>query len=155
MPRRELKQRLSESRAKRIFALPNRWSSESHQACLNQRSTAEGKVNGRVVTEVGVANVSCFNRARALLACYRRDARRLNNHNTAERMATKFGHSDNLITLSLSLSLSGARLYKRDNNTSYFTRGSPASIYDFSCVHAREVGLFFCPRRTTAAGDKH
>ena len=50
MPRRELKQRLSESRAKRIFALPNRWSSESHQACLN----------GRVVTEVGVANVSDF-----------------------------------------------------------------------------------------------
>ena len=74
--RRELKQRLSESRAKRwssesrsklvcilpsrdrvrgtqiVWALPNRWSSESHQACLN----------GRVVTEVGEANVSCFDR---------------------------------------------------------------------------------------------
>ena len=89
MPRRELKQRVSESRAKRFFALPNRWSSESHQACLN----------GQVVTEVGVANVSCFNRARALLAW-------LNNHNTAKKNGYFLGHSDNLITLSLSLSLS-------------------------------------------------
>ena len=111
----ELKQRLSESRAKRVWTLPS---------------------------------VSCFNRARALLACYQRDARRLNNHNTAKRMTETFGHSDYLITLSLSLSLSGARL----NNTYYFTRGSPASIYGFSCIHTREVGLFFCPRRTTAAG---
>ena len=68
-------------------------------------------------------------------------------------MTETFGHSDNLITLSLSLSQ--ALAYIRDNNTSYFTRGSPALIYGFSCVHAREVGLFFCPRRTTAAGDKH
>ena len=87
-------------------------SSESHQACLNQRSTAEGKVNGRVVTEVGVANVSCFNRARALLACYQRDARMLNNHNTAKKNGHFLGHSDNLITLSLSLSQ--ALAYKRD-----------------------------------------
>jgi len=72
---RELKQRLSESRAKRVWTLPS---------------------------------VSCFNRARALLACYRRDARRLNDHNTAKRMAIKFGHSDNLITLSQALA------YKRD-----------------------------------------
>lgn len=43
---RELKQRISESRAKRIFVLPNRWSSESHQACLN----------GRVANEDGKAN---------------------------------------------------------------------------------------------------
>ena len=64
---------------------------------------------------------------------------------------TKFGGLENLITLSLSLSLSlsGARL---DSNTSYFVRGSPALIYGFSCVHAREVGLFFCPRQTIAAG---
>ena len=108
--RRELKQRLSESRAKRwssesrsklvcilpsrdrvrgtqiVWALPNRWSSESHQACLN----------GRVVTEVGEANVSCFDR-------------RSNIVNGAKRMAETFGHSKDLITLSLSLSLSGAR----------------------------------------------
>ena len=31
-------------------------------------------------------------------------------------------------------------------------RVSPASIYGFSCNGAREVGLFFCLRRTTAAG---
>ena len=34
----------------------NRWNSESHQAPLNQRSTAEGKVNGRVVTEEDKVN---------------------------------------------------------------------------------------------------
>ncbi len=60
-----------------------------------------------------------------------------------KKVALIFGGLNNLITLSLSLSLSGARLYlyKRDNNTSYFTRGSPASIYDFSCIHAREAAF--------------
>ena len=76
MPRRELKQRLSESRAKRIFALPSG---------------------------------SCFNRARALLACYRRDARRLNNHNTAKKNGYFLGHSDNLITLSSAVDASVVR----------------------------------------------
>ena len=38
-------------------------------------------------------SVSCFNR-------------RLNNHNTAKKNGHFLGHSDNLITLSLSLSLS-------------------------------------------------
>ena len=33
-----------------------------------------------------------------------------------------------------------------------YTARAGVSIYGFSCVHAREVGLFFCPRRTTAAG---
>ena len=84
MPHRELKQRVSESRAKRVWTLPNRWSSESHQACLN----------GRVATEVGVASVSCFNR-------------RLNNANRAKIMADSFGHSNNFATLS------GARLQER------------------------------------------
>lgn len=90
----------------------------------------------------------------------------LNNHNTAKKNGYFLGHSDNLITLSLSQALA----YKRDNNTSYFTRGSPASIYGFSCNYAsfgaarakanlfalcrvatkldrrsREVGLFFVP----------
>jgi len=139
MPRRELKQRLSESRAKRIFALPNRWSSESHQACLN----------GRVVTEVGVANVSCFNRARALLACYRRDARRLNNHNTGKKNGYFLGHSDNLITLSLSLRRSPIR----ETITHLILRaGRPRLIYGFFWYKPREVGLFFCPRRTTDYG---
>ena len=41
---------------------------------------------------------------------------------------------------------------RRDSNTYYSTRGPPASIYGFSCNSAREVGLFFCPHRTTAAG---
>lgn len=71
--------------------------------------------------------------------------RELNNHNTAKKNGYFLGHSDNLITLSLSLSLSQALAYKRDSITFYFTRGSPASIYGFSCVHAREVGLFFVP----------
>ena len=111
--------RVSECRAKRVFALPNRWSSESHQACLRSTSgrlLPTGRKNGRVVTEVGVANGSCFNRARALLACYRKatgrrdsgngDARRLNNANRAKIMAESFGHYNNFATLSLSLSLS-------------------------------------------------
>ena len=71
--------------------------------------------------------------------------RRLNNANAVKRMTDFLGHSNNFATLSLSLSLSQALAYKRDSNTSYFTRGSPASIYGFSCVHAREVGLFFVP----------
>ena len=139
MPRRELKQRLSESRAKRIFALPNRWSSESHQACLN----------GRVVTEVGVANVSCFNRARALLACYRRDARRLNNHNAAKRITETFGHSDNLITLSLSQALA----YTRETITPLILRaGRPRQFTAFLVFTQGKSDCFFCPRRTTAEG---
>ena len=66
---------------------------------------------------------------------------------------TKFGGLENLITLSLSLSLSlsGARL---DSNTSYSVRGSPASIYGFSCVHAREAGLFFVPVRRLRRGQR-
>jgi len=78
--------------------------------------------------------------------------RELNNHNTAKRMTETFGHSDNLITLSLSLSQ--ALAYKRGNNTFYFTRGSPASIYGFSCVHAREVGLFFLSPSNNCGGGQ-
>ena len=82
--------------------------------------------------------------------------RELNNHNTAKKNGYFLGHSwtseatksitDNLITLSQALA------YQRGNNTFYFTRGSPASIYGFFWYKPREVGLFFCPRRTTAAG---
>ena len=36
----------------------------------------------------------------------------LNNHNTAKKNGYFLGHSDNLITLSLSLSLSQALAYK-------------------------------------------
>ena len=76
--------------------------------------------------------------------------RELNNTNGAKIMAETFGRYNIFATLSLSQAL--AYIYKRDSITYSFTRGSPASIYDFSCIHAREVGLFFCPRRTTAAG---
>ena len=152
MPHRELKQRVSESRAKRVWTLPNRWSSESHQACLN----------GRVATEVGVANVSCFNR-------------RLNNANAVKRMTdlfafgefwrrlshlgkfntcqwhsacTKFGHSstseatssitNNFATLSLSQVLT----YNKLSTVSPLVG---ALIYGFSCIRAREAALFFTP----------
>ena len=105
----ELKQRLSESRAKRVWTLPS---------------------------------VSCFNRARALLACYQRDAIRLNNHNTAKKNGYFLGHSDYLITLSLSQALA----YKRDNNTFYFTRGSPASKYTAFLAFTQEKSdCFFVP----------
>ena len=63
-------------------------------------------------------------------------------------MTETFGHSNIFATLSLSQALA----YTREVVTLFIKRGSPASIYGFSCVHAREVGLFFCPRRTTAAG---
>ena len=62
--RRELKQRLSESRAKRVWALPS---------------------------------VSCFDR-------------RSNYVNAEQKVAQILGHSKDLITLSLSLSLSGTHL---------------------------------------------
>ena len=78
---------------------------------------------------------------------------RLNFIKDIKKVALIFGGLNNLITLSLSLSGARLYLYKRDNNTSYFTRGSPASIYGLSCFPAREVGLFFCPRRTTCGGD--
>ena len=61
-------------------AMPNRWNSESHQACLD----------GRVVTEVGVANRSCFDR-------------RSNNVNEAKIMGGKFGRSNIFATHSLHL----------------------------------------------------
>ena len=69
--------------------------------------------------------------------------RELNITNTAKIMAETFGRYNIFATLSLSLSQTLA--YKRDNNTSYFTRGSPASIYGFSCNRAREAALFFVP----------
>lgn len=137
--RENIKQRVSESKAERVWALPNRWSSESHQVCLN----------GRVVTEVGVANVSCFNRARALLACYRRDARRLNNHNTAKKNGYFLGHSDNLITLSLSLS--GARP-TREVTTLFILRAGRPRQYTAFLAFTQEKSACFFPRRTTAAG---
>ena len=91
MPHRELKQRVSESRAKRVWTLPNRWSSESHQACLN----------GRVATEVGVANVSCFDqRSNIVLG----QAKRQSRAKREQRMTDFLGHSNNFATLSLSLS---------------------------------------------------
>ena len=76
---------------------------------------------------------------------------RLNFIKDIKKVALIFGGLNNLITLSLSLSQALAYT-KRGSYTFYFTRGSPASIYGFSCFPAREVGLFFCPRRTTAAG---
>ena len=70
--------------------------------------------------------------------------RRLNNHNTAKKNGYFLGHSDNLITLSLSLSLSLRRSPIRETITHLILRtGRPRLIYGFSCIHTREVGLFF------------
>ena len=52
---------------------------------------------------------------------------------------TKFGHSDNLITLSQAL----AYIYRRGNNTFYFTRGPHASIYGFSCFPQWDASLLY------------
>ena len=142
--RRELKQRLSESRAKRVWALPNRWSSESHQACLN----------GRVVTEVGEANVSCFDRRSnitngakimAELFAFGEFWRRLSHlgkFNTCQwhSACTKFGHSKDLITLSLSLRYSPTVAH-----TLLRFADTRASIYGFSWSQPREAALFFVP----------
>ena len=121
MPEREnIKQRVSESRAKRVWTLPsgscfdrrsnnvkreqNRRSSESHQACLN----------GRVATE----------------------------ENRNVNMTEFLGHFKDLITLSPSLSL-------RYSPTVAYTllrfAGDRALIYGFSCIRAREAALFFIP----------
>ena len=143
--RRELKQRLSESRAKRVWALPNRWSSESHQACLN----------GRVVTEVGEANVSCFDRRSNIVNAEQKVAqifafgefgRRLSHlgkFNTCQwhSACTKFGHSKDLITLSLSLSLSQALA----SNTSIKNRGHPRVNIRLFLLSGKGGQLVFCP----------
>ena len=113
MPRRELKQRLSESRAKRIFALPSG---------------------------------SCFNRARALLACYRRDARRLNNHNTAKKNGYFLGHSDNLITLSSAVDASVVRQALDSAFTDFedALQHFSAKTVDADCIVTRNKKDFDC-----------
>ena len=80
--------------------------------------------------------------------------RELNNHNTAKRMTETFGHSDNLITLSLSLSLSQALAYKRGNNTFYFTRGSPAHEYTAFLASMQEKSdCFLSPSNNCGGGQ--
>ena len=59
---------------------------------------------------------------------------------------TKFGHSNNFATLSLSLSLS-----LRRSPVTHLLRsaGTRALIYGFLCRNAREASLFFVPMRRT------
>ena len=100
--RENIKQRVSESKAERVWALPNRWSSESHQACLN----------GRFASEVGVANVSCFDR-------------RSNIVKREQKMTEFLGHSNNFATLSLSLSLSLSHICANRQSSFIRNRGRP------------------------------
>ena len=79
---------------------------------------------------------------------HHRDGYIVNYVNATQFAAQMFGGLENLITLSLSLSLSlsQALAYKRNSTTSYYSRGSPASRYGFSCNKTRETALFFIPR---------
>ena len=63
--------------------------------------------------------------------------RELNNANAAKRMTDFLGHSNNFATLSY--------ICANRQSTTFINIRARASIYGFSCVHAREVGLFFVP----------
>ena len=69
----------------------------------------------------------------------------INNVKREKRMADFLGHSDKLITLSLSLSQALAyNIRETVSPLIYFTtRGSPASIYGFPCFLQWEASLFF------------
>ena len=85
--RRELKQRVSESRAKRVWALPS-------VSCFDRRSN---NVNGAKI----MAETFAFGE-------FWRRLSHLDKFNTCQwhSAGTKFGHSNIFATLSLSLSLS-------------------------------------------------
>ena len=70
--------------------------------------------------------------------------RELNITNEEKRMAETFGHSKDLITLSLSLSLSLSHALTASHTLLRFA-GDRALIYGFSCIRAREAALFFVP----------
>ena len=61
--------------------------------------------------------------------------------NAEQKVARKFGHSKDLITLSLSLSLSGARQY-----TSIKNRGHPRVNIRLFLLSGKGSQLVFCPR---------
>ena len=76
--------------------------------------------------------------------------RELNNENPTKRMATKFGHSDNLITLSLSLSLSlslrRSPIYTREVVTPFILRaGRPRQYTAFLAFRQGKSACFFVP----------
>ena len=75
--------------------------------------------------------------------------RELNKANAAERMATKFGHSDNLITLSLSLSLSLSQVLTYNNIYIIKTRGHPRKYTAFLAIGQGRPHCFFIPIRIT------
>ncbi len=72
----------------------------------------------------------------------------INYVNGEKRMADLFGHSKDLITLSLSLSLS-LRYSPTIDYTLLRLAGTRVKIYGFSCIRAREAALFFIPTRMT------
>ena len=70
--------------------------------------------------------------------------RELNNHNTAKKNGYFLGHSDNLITLSLSLS--GARLYIRETVSPIILRaGRPRQYTAFLASIQEKSACFFVP----------
>ena len=69
--------------------------------------------------------------------------RELNNHNTAKKNGYFLGHSDNLITLSLSLSQ--ALAYKRDNTPLILCAGRPRQYTAFLVFTQEKSACFFVP----------
>ena len=70
--------------------------------------------------------------------------RELNNHNTAEKNGYFLGHSDNLITLSLSLSL--RRSPTREVTTPFILRaGRPRQYTAFLGTNQEKSACFFVP----------
>ena len=76
----------------------------------------------------------------------------INYVNGEKRMADLFGHSKDLITLSLSLSLSLSGTLTAIH-TLLEIAGIRARIYGFLCRNTRKARLFFVPIRIYAVGS--
>ena len=76
--------------------------------------------------------------------------RELNNHNTAKRMTETFGHSDNLITLSLSQALA----YIRETITPLILRaGRPRQYTVFLAFMQEKSDCFLSPSNNCGGGQ--
>ena len=79
----------------------------------------------------------------------------IKKHNTAKIMAETFGRYNIFATLSLSLSLSLSQVLTYSSSHIIKIRGRPRVNIRLFLRPCKRSRIVFCPRRTTAAGDKH
>ena len=117
-----------------------------------RRTDATGGSRGEAMSErENVKNVNIVKREKIMAETFAfgefwRRLSHLGKFNTCQwhSACTKFGHSKDLITLSLSLSLSLSLRYSPTvAHTLLRFAGTRALIYGFSCTRAREAALFF------------